>query len=124
MQPLAVTFTPTDAVELSPTSLVQERAKAIPRPLPQLDDTVIFFDDMETGPNGWTHASTHPNGIDLWSQSTARASSGVTSWRVMQHDFQGGDALRTPPIDLSGYLQAALSFSHWFRFDDCSGNPT
>ncbi len=91
--------------------------------LPRLDATVIFEDDMESGPNGWSHTSTHPNGVDLWRQTTVRASSGTTSWNVAQHAFEGGDALMTPPIDLAGFFQAALTFDHYYDFDDC-GTPT
>ncbi|MEE9270307.1 MAG: choice-of-anchor D domain-containing protein, partial [Candidatus Krumholzibacteria bacterium] len=84
----------------------------------------LFFDDMESGVPGWTHYSTHPNGIDQWGVSTARSHSAVRSWRVTQHSFEGAEALQTPPIDLSLVMDAFLSFQHWYNFDDCSNDPT
>ncbi len=80
---------------------------------------VLFFDDMEAGPGDWQHKSTHANGVDLWEQSTSRASSGATSWHVQQHGSQGADALQTPAVDLTGVSKAKLSFHHWYNFDDC-----
>ncbi len=32
--------------------------------------------------------------------------------------------MQTPPIDLTGFFQAALTFDHYYDFDDCSGDPT
>ncbi|MGH7455236.1 MAG: choice-of-anchor D domain-containing protein, partial [bacterium] len=87
------------------------------------DSTVIFHDNMESGVNGWSHYSTHANGIDQWAQTSNRASSGVTSWQASQHDFEGGDALQSPSIDLTGYQDATLTFMHWHNFDDCE-DPT
>jgi hypothetical protein len=84
--------------------------------------TTIFFDDMESGVGGWTHYATHVNGIDSWAQSSQRAGSGTRSWNVSQHPYEGSDALQTPAIDLGGHPQAALSFLHWYNFDDCSGD--
>jgi len=84
------------------------------------DGIVVFFDDMESGVNGWTHYLVHPSGFDQWAQSTARSSSGVTSWRVTQHAGSGSDALESPAIDLTDYRDATLVIQHWYNFDDCS----
>ena len=88
------------------------------------DSTIIFYDDMESGINGWSHYSTHTNEIDQWGQTTLRSSSAITSWNVSQHSSFGSDALQSPAIDLSGVEDAMLTFNHWYNFDDCSGNPT
>lgn len=42
---------------------------------------------------------------------------------MAQHDFIGGDALQSQAIDLTGVLEATLSFQHWYDFDDCDGTP-
>lgn len=89
----------------------------------KLDSFVVFSDNMESGGNGWTHTSLHSNGIDRWEQSNLRRNSGVYSWRVSQHDYEGDDALKSPPIDLSRVEVATLSFYHWYNFDDC-GDPS
>ncbi|HET9328314.1 MAG TPA: choice-of-anchor D domain-containing protein, partial [Candidatus Eisenbacteria bacterium] len=74
---------------------------------------VLYSDDMEGGPGGWSHYSTDSIGVDLWGRTTGRSNSGAWSWRVSQHDFQGSDALQSPLIDLSGVLDATLTFEHW-----------
>jgi subtilisin family serine protease len=82
------------------------------------DGEVLFFDDMESGINGWSHYATN-YGLDQWQQSIARASSSSHSWRVTQHEVEGSDALETPVIDLSDSEGASLVFMQWYNFDDC-----
>jgi hypothetical protein len=82
---------------------------------------ILFADDMESGEGGWTHYAT--SGPDQWGHVTSRSSSGVWSWNVSQHSFEGSDALQSPAIDLSLALDATLTFQHWYKFDDC-GDPT
>ncbi|UCG52209.1 MAG: choice-of-anchor D domain-containing protein [Candidatus Latescibacterota bacterium] len=91
---------------------------------PLADSVLVFFDDMESGANGWIHYSTHFSGVDLWHQTTVRSSSGVTSWNVEQHSGSGSEALQSPNIDLTNYDSATLVFQHWYNFDDCGGDPT
>ncbi|MFQ5607172.1 MAG: choice-of-anchor D domain-containing protein, partial [Candidatus Zixiibacteriota bacterium] len=88
------------------------------------DSFVIFSDDMESGAGGWTHSSTHVNGIDQWTLQSNVASSGAWSWQVSQHSGVGADALKSPAIDLTGFADATLTFKHYYNFDDCSGDPT
>ena len=66
----------------------------------KIDTFVIFYDDMESGVNGWSHYSTHANNIDQWHQTMNRSNSGAVSWRVSQHQSYGSDALQSPEIDL------------------------
>jgi len=84
----------------------------------------IFADDFEGADKGWTHTAEGPDRLDLWAITTTRASSGARSWHVSQHAGTGADALVSPPISLAGYQDAALSFRHWYNFDDCQGTVT
>jgi subtilisin family serine protease len=86
------------------------------------DSTLIFYDDMEGGANGWTHYSTLPGGLDFWALETTRHHSGSHSWHVQQHAGVGAEALQSPPINLVGYPDALLAMHHWYNFDDC-GDP-
>jgi hypothetical protein len=87
--------------------------------------TTFFTDDMESGTNGWTHALLNTGGVvqDRWAQSTARSSSGTTSWYTGPSENGEGDTvLESPDIDLtaaSGSGFATLTFNHWYHFDDC-----
>ena len=87
------------------------------------NELVLFFDDMEHGARGWTHASTSPDGVDQWAMSTLRSSSGSISWRVSPHALQGSEALQSPVIDLGGTSQPKLTFRTWYSFDDFCGSP-
>src|SRR6267142_2854025 len=87
------------------------------------DSTLIFYDDMEGGANGWTHYSTLPGGLDFWALETTRHHSGSHSWHVQQHAGVGAEALQSPPINLFGYPDALLAMHHWYNFDDC-GDPS
>ncbi|MGH1365677.1 MAG: LruC domain-containing protein [Calditrichia bacterium] len=80
---------------------------------------VVFSDNMESGPNGWTHMSLSGSQVDNWAQSADRSASGQVSWRVTPHSSEGSDALQTPFINLFGIENAVLSFNHYYAFDDC-----
>lgn len=80
----------------------------------------VFQDDMESGENGWSHSVVNAGVTDQWKQSTVRAKSGVKSWNSgTDQGTVGSSALITPPIDLSMLSSATLTFSHWYKFDDC-----
>lgn len=68
--------------------------------------TIFFYDNMESGPNGWT--STAYTGHDLWHQTASNSSSEPTSWWLgieEQGFYVNGqrinNALISPSIDLS-----------------------
>lgn len=81
------------------------------------DGTVDFFDDMESGENGWTTEGP----TSLWHQSNNRFASPTTSWYYGQEgvfNFNTGSAnsgrLISPSIDLTGASASAfLEFSHF-----------
>jgi PKD repeat protein len=86
----------------------------------------LFFDDMESGPGGWTHYLLSGAGgvTDDWTQSTARSYSGTTSWHSGASAPDWGDtALESPDIDLTFAVGPQLSFWHFYHFDDCD-EPT
>jgi hypothetical protein len=114
---------PEAAPEPAPSGPLSARAAA--RALAALGAPVasvvpIYFDDFEGGSPGWTHSATGPDGLDLWAPSSARASSGSNSWRASQHFGAGAEVLVSPVISLQGQSDAALSFQHWYQFDDCN----
>ena len=55
-------------------------------------ESVILFDDMETGAPGWSHSGQN----DTWGLSGARANSGVFSWRADALSVVGDQILVTP----------------------------
>ncbi len=73
----------------------------------------IFNDTMENGTNGWTAS---PN----WTQWAADFHSPVTSWTCGGGFYgQGWDeTLDSPSINLSGFIDAELSFWHKGDFED------
>ncbi|MDO9538096.1 MAG: Ig-like domain-containing protein, partial [Thermoplasmata archaeon] len=86
----------------------------------------IFFDDMESGVNGWTvsglwHMVDNESGAaPQWNLSY----SGNWSWWYGQDstgDYNTGAAntgrLESPSIDLTGYASATLTFMEWFETD-------
>ena len=83
--------------------------------------TIVFGDDMESGPGGWTVAGAPaPDGI--WHQSNNRSKSLSTAWYYgieVQLNFDTGAAnsgtLTSPAINLTGTTEAVLSFYHWLQ---------
>lgn len=73
----------------------------------------VFNDTMESGVSGWT-ASTN------WSQWTTESHSPVTSWNCGGGDYGDlwDETLDSPSIDMSGYVDAELSFWHKGDFQD------
>ncbi len=72
-----------------------------------------FSDDMEAGPDGWSHSG----GGDLWNISTYRSHSGSHSWycgRDPIHQYEDGMncSLTTPPFVLAP--NSSLCFWHWY----------
>jgi hypothetical protein len=77
----------------------------------------IFFDDMESGTNGWTSTG-------LWHLSTNRALSPTYSWWYGQEATGNYDTgatnsgfLTSPNIDLTGYTTATLTFQTWWEHE-------
>jgi hypothetical protein len=70
------------------------------------DSSVVFFDDMEIGINGWT---TETYGIDdLWHQTNVNSNSPITSWWCgveAQGNYNTGNQINTalisPEVDLT-----------------------
>src|SRR5262249_20729457 len=115
------------------------RARRVPvrprvEPLEErLVPSIVFHDDMEGGPNGWTTGGDS----GLWHQTEARANSGSVAWAYTQeawtgprtydtgywvYDWEGGatwvstanaGTLTSPPIDLTGETRATLTFAEW-----------
>jgi len=87
-------------------------------------DSIIFYDDMESGLNGWTHYLISGSISDNWQLSGNRRSSGTNSWYSGSTVVPEGDtALESPDIDLTTATSVAtLAFNHWYSFDNC-GNP-
>ena len=82
-----------------------------------LGSVVVFSDDMESGINGWSHLAT--SGNDLWHITTSRYSSSNHSWycgneTTGQYEDSMTDFLISPAIDLSGVMQATLTFKQWY----------
>jgi hypothetical protein len=84
--------------------------------------TVIFFDDMENGENGWTVDGTGgiPPDTSLWHQSQRRAVSPANSWYYGREDTGNYDtgiinqgSITSPDIDLSSLVESELTFQHF-----------
>ncbi|MBI5022138.1 MAG: immune inhibitor A [Ignavibacteriales bacterium] len=82
--------------------------------------TIHFYDNMESGLNGWTSVSY--SGTDLWHQTVSNASSKPTSWWdgiEQQGNYLNGErinnALISPPINLvSAIAPVQLLFTESF----------
>ena len=72
---------------------------------------VVFFDDIESGVNGWTLPAA-PIGTNTWAQSSARAFSG-TSWFAQDVAVSSDQYLVTPAITLPAIAQSPISLSYW-----------
>jgi hypothetical protein len=73
----------------------------------QSSSSIFFYDNMESGVNGWTTVAY--SGSDLWHQSTLSASSTTHSWWPgieLQSNYSNGarinNAVVSPLIDLTG----------------------
>lgn len=95
------------------TSRIHKEATTYPK------GQVVFFDNMESGTNGWLHLALSASQTDNWQQSSERSASGQISWRVSPHAFAGSDALQSPFINLTGIDNALLTFKQYYSFDDC-----
>ncbi len=83
-------------------------------------DSIIFYDDMESGLNGWTHYLISGSISDNWQLSSNRRSSGTNSWYSgITRRREGDTALESLDIDLTATSIATLAFNHWYHFDDC-----
>lgn len=83
--------------------------------------SVIFKDSMENGTNGWTVSGS------LWHQSNNRSVSPTTSWYYGIEEFfnyntggRNAGSIISPPIDLTGFVDATLSFSHFLDTEESS----
>lgn len=98
--------------------------------------TVVYSEDFNSGAAGWVAANTSVAGDVMASQWTLRTSPynyGSPNWTntfssndastffLTNSDSQGETTitrttLTSPPIDLSVYVSASLSFWHWLRY--------
>ncbi|MBE0638139.1 MAG: T9SS type A sorting domain-containing protein [Bacteroidales bacterium] len=82
------------------------------------DDFTVFYDDMESGSNGWSVADYTGNSAnDLWHQTSQDYSSPTTSWWCADEvngTYETGEiisnALISPPIDLTGVFEAVYLY--------------
>ncbi len=72
---------------------------------------VVFFDDIESGLNGWTRPAA-PVGTNTWTQSSARAFSG-TAWFAQDLDSSSDQYLVSPSIVLPAASQQPISLAFW-----------
>jgi len=80
---------------------------------------VVFFDDIESGINGWTLPAA-PVGSNTWAQSTARAFSG-TSWFAQDLPVSTDQYLVSPSITLPAASQQPVSLAFW-NFQNIEAN--
>ncbi len=72
--------------------------------------TTVFFDNMESGINGWT---INPATGNTWVQSTARPFSGTTSWFARDVAVTSDQRLMSPAIAIPAGIQLpTLRFQH------------
>ncbi len=83
------------------------------------DANVVFFDDIESGTNGWTLPAA-PIGSNTWAQTDARAFSG-TSWFAQDLDTSSDQYLVSPSIDLPAAAQQPISLAFW-NFQNMEAN--
>jgi hypothetical protein len=83
------------------------------------DSYTVFFDDMESGSNGWSVVDYTANSAnDLWHQTSQNYNTPTTSWWCADEangTYETGEtisnALISPPIDLTGIFETVyLSF--------------
>jgi subtilase family serine protease/subtilisin family serine protease len=78
--------------------------------------TIVFADDMESGPSKWTTAGTD----NLWHLSELRANSPTTAWYYGKEDTRNYDTgkanngtLTSQSVDVVGADDALLTFYEW-----------
>ncbi|MEO7917704.1 MAG: hypothetical protein ABIR16_08685 [Dokdonella sp.] len=72
----------------------------------------VFFDNMESGINGWTTSTGVVGGV-TWAQSTVRPSSGTTAWLATDATVTSDQRLMSPAIALpSAQSPLVLRFKH------------
>lgn len=85
------------------------------------DVTVLFADDMESGPGDWTHGGA--NDTWAWGAPTSGprgAHSGAHLWATgLAGDYLNSSNayLRTPSIPLTGVANISLQFAHWHQLE-------
>jgi hypothetical protein len=84
---------------------------------------VAFDDDLESGAAGWTHLSnpdTDNTGLDTWTLSSARTSSGVNAWYAQDTETKTDQLLISPEVVLPGVEESPLTlyFSNYQHFED------
>ncbi len=94
--------------------------QALPSWAPRLADrspTVLFFDDVESGENGWTHVDNTATAEPRFHVDTYMAYSGSSWWcGTFDYDANGGygnswdDRLSLPPVDWTGSTEPVLTF--------------
>ncbi|TAK57415.1 MAG: T9SS type A sorting domain-containing protein [Bacteroidetes bacterium] len=93
-----------------------------PNPTLQTTSNVFYYDDMESGTNGWTTQVLFNGVEDIWHQTTSSASSATHSWWAGiegQGDYNTGSridaALVSPSIDLStAVAPISLIFTEYY----------
>ncbi|MBM3306949.1 MAG: hypothetical protein FJY74_01305 [Candidatus Eisenbacteria bacterium] len=83
---------------------------------------IIFYDDMESGQNGWTHVDNTVGAVPKFHLDTYYAYEGTYSWWCgeLNAAFSGGDGygnawdqiLRIPETDVTGATYPVLTFAH------------
>ncbi len=80
---------------------------------------VVFFDDIESGVNGWTRPAA-PVGTNTWAQTSVRSFSG-TSWFAQDLDTSSDQYLVSPSIVLPAADQQPISLAFW-NFQNMEAN--
>jgi hypothetical protein len=84
---------------------------------------VAFDDDLESGAAGWSHMSnpdTDNTGVDTWTLSSARTSSGVNAWYAQDTETKTDQLLVSPAVALPGIEESPITlyFSNYQHFED------
>ncbi|MBC7080759.1 MAG: choice-of-anchor J domain-containing protein [Thermoplasmatales archaeon] len=86
--------------------------------------STIFFDDVESGEDGWTHFDIYGDPTyDLWHISTRRYASPGHSWYcgneiTGQYINYMEDWLVSPEIDATGATKLMLKWKHWYNIEN------
>jgi hypothetical protein len=95
----------------------------------QRSPVIIFFDDMESGENGWTHVDNTATAVPKFHLDTYYAYEGTYSWWCgeLNASYSGGDGygngwdqrLVVPDTDVTGSTYPVLTFA--YRYDSEPG---